>query len=181
MSDRDPDLSLGPLSLWLTKSRYASGHDAYSQALLDFELAVETTWSSVRASGEMSAGDLAVFHAELAEIQSTLGGEACLESMQSATLLSLNIKMTGLGRAEATFEVRLPMDEERHRVVWETDQTYLEPLLRQTRALTATYPWPFKAEPRPAERSETPNAPPASSGFWSKLGDVIFGKGDGPA
>ena len=182
MSDRDPDLTLGPISLWLVKSRYASGHDAYSMALLDFELAVETSWSSVRASGEISAGDVAVFHAELTEIQSKLEGEARLESMHSATLLSLTIKMTGLGRAEAIIEVRLPMDEERHRIFWETDQTYLEPLLRQTRALTAAYPSPFKAQPRPrpTERSETSAAPMAPSGFWSNLADVVFGKRDDP-
>lgn len=177
MIDRDPDLQSGPFRLWLSKSRCAQGDDPYSQALLDFDLVVETHWSSVRASGEISAGDLAAFQIDLIEVHASLAGNALLESTVSATRLSLEISVTHLGHAVFVLAVR-PDDEERHRVEWGGDQTDLEPLLHQLKAVLERHPSPYVPAPRAGASSTSVIR--RRLGFWSWLSDLVFGAKTSP-
>jgi hypothetical protein len=176
MMERDPDLSLGGFSLWVTGQPYADAEEPYGQDLLDFQTLIETPCSTVRTAGGLSAANLSGFSRDLDAIHKALDGEASLEAHEGEALLILNLAMKPLGHVEAILDLRLGYGDERHRFAWSLDQTFLEPLARQVRALSAAYPSPFPTRIR--ELSAAVN--PQKSDLTSRLLDAIFGKRPDP-
>lgn len=177
MTERDPDLVLSGFCLWVTGKPYSDVEDDYGQDLLSFETAVETRWSTVRAGGTLSAARLAGFSRDLASIVETLDGEAVLEACEGGTVLVLTLTMRPLGYVDAVLALQIGYDEEDHRIAWCLDQTYLGPLARQVRTLTAAYPSPYPASIPERVKAVEPERP----GLTSQILDTIFGKRAGPA
>lgn len=176
MTERDPDLVLSGFRLWVTGKPYSDVEDDYGQDLLSFETTVETLRSTVRGGGTLSAARLAGFNRDLASIVDTLVGEAVLEADEGGTQLVLTLSMRPLGQVDAALSMRIGYGEEDHRITWCLDQTYLDPLARQVRALTKTYPSPF-----PASILERVNAVETQRpGLATRLLDAIFGARTGP-
>lgn len=174
--ERDPDAVLGGFSLWITGRPYAHIQEAYGQDILDFETLVESPWSTVRAAGQLSAAGLSGFSRDLNAIHKALNGEAVLEAVEGGAILILTLAMEPLGHVEATVDLRFnPGDEERHTFVWSLDQTFLEPFVRQARALAATYPSPFPAKILEPKVLSSPRP-----GLRDRLLDAIFGKRPDP-
>lgn len=175
--ERDPDLVLGGFSLWVTGLPYAHLGDDYGQDLLDFQTLIETPWSTVRATGVLSAASLSGFGRDLTAIYEGLEGDAVLEAIDGEAILVLTLTMKPLGHVEAVVDLRFNLgDEERHRFAWGFDQTFLKPFARQVRTLAGAYPSPFPArilEPSRAVESQ-------KSGLTSRLLDAIFGKRPDP-
>lgn len=177
MMERDPDLSLGGFSLWVTGQPYADAEEPYGQDLLDFQTLIETPSSTVRAAGGLSAANLAGFSRDLDAIHEALDGEAGLEAHEGEALLILNLVMKPLGHVEAVLDLRLGYgDDERHRFAWGLDQTFLEPFARQVRALSAAYPSPFPARIRELSVAVGPQ----KSDLTSRILDAIFGRRTDP-
>jgi hypothetical protein len=177
MMERDPDLSLGGFSLWLTGQPYPDAEEPYGQDLWDFQTAIETPCSTVRTAGVLSAASLSGFSRDLNAIHETLGGEAVLEADGGGATLILTLAMRSRGHVETVLDLRLGYgDDERHRFVWDLDQTFLEPFARQVRALSSAYPSPFPA--RILERDRV--SEPQKSGLTSRILDAIFGKRPDP-
>ncbi len=177
MMERDPDISLGGFSLWVTGQPYADTGDSYGQDYLDFQTLIETPCSTVRAAGGLSAAILSGFSRELDAIHQALDGEARLEAREGEALLILNVATKPLGHVEAIIDLRSGYgDDERHRFAWGLDQTFLEPFARQVRTLSAAYPSPFPA--RILEPSRV--VEPQKSDLTSRILDAIFGKRPDP-
>ena len=173
MMDRDPDLTLGGFSLWVTGQPYPDAEEPYGQDLLDFQTLIETPWSTARAAGVLSAANLSGFSRDLDAILKTLDGDAVLEADGGGATLILSLAMKPLGHVEAVVDLRLGYeDDERHRFAWSLDQTFLEPLARQIRALSAAYPSPFPASILEPSRVLEPQ----KSDLTSRILDAIFGK-----
>lgn len=175
--ERDPDLSLGGFSLWVTGQPYADAGDPYGQDHLDFQTLIETPCSTVRAAGGLSAANLAGFSRDLDAIREALAGEVRLEAHEGEALLLLHLAMRPLGHVEAVLDLQLGYeDDERHRFRWSLDQTFLEPFARQVRALSAAYPSPFP----PRNLEPIPGAEPRKSNLLSRILDAVFGERTGP-
>ena len=176
MTARDPDLILGGFRLWVTGKTYADVEEDYGQDLLNFETSTETLWSTLRGAGTLSAAGLAGFDQDLTSIIDTLDGEAVLAAAEGGDRLVLALAMRPLGQVDAVLDLKIGYGEEDHRIVWALDQTYLDPLVRQVRALVRAYPSPFAA--RVLERADA--VEPQRSGLASRLIDAIFGARNGP-
>jgi hypothetical protein len=176
MMHRDPDLSLGGFSLWVTGQPYADAEEPYGRDLLDFEALIETPCSTVRAAGVLSAASLSGFSRDLDAIHDALAGDAVLEASDGESRLVLTLAMRPLGHVEAVLDLRSDPGDESHRFAWGLDQTFLGPLARQVRALSAAYPSPFPARSlEPARVAEPPK-----SDLSSRILDAIFGKRPDP-
>lgn len=173
MMDRDPDLTLGGFSLWVTGQPYPDAEEPYGQDLWDFQALIETPCSTVRAAGVLSAASLSGFRGDLDAIHETLDGDAVLEADGGGATLILTLAMKPLGHVETVLDLRLGYgDDERHRFAWSLDQTFLEPFARQVRALSAAYPSPFPARILQPSRVVEPR----TSDLTSRILDAIFGK-----
>lgn len=176
--ERDPDLALSGFRLWVLGKPYGDAEDAYARDLLDFRTSVATPWSTIKASGVLSAAGLAGFSRDLTAIYETLAGEAVLEAPDGDAILVLTLTMKPLGQVEAAVFLRLgPKQDEDHRIVWRLDQTFLESLTRQARALAIAYPSPFTA--KAAEPATSAGS--AKPGVVTRLLDIIFGERTGSA
>lgn len=174
MMDRDPDLSLGGFSLWVTGQPYADAEEPYGRDLLGFETLIETPSSTVRAAGMLSAASLSGFCRDLNAIHEALEGDAVLEAHDGESILILTLAMKPLGHVEAVLDLRSNLGDENHRFAWGLDQTFLKPFAHQVRAFSAAYPSPFPA--RVLEPTRV--AGPQKSDLTSRILDAIFGKAD---
>lgn len=171
--EREPDLSLGGFSLWVTGQPYADSDEPYAQNILNIEVAIETPRSAARAATVLSAASLSGFSRDLDKALVTLSGEAVLLADESENSFTLNLAMKPLGHVSAVVDLRLGIDDaEDHRISWGLDQSYLDPFARQVRGLAMAYPSPFTAC-APDTKTAVAAVPPNR---LSRLMDLIFGE-----
>jgi hypothetical protein len=125
--ERDPDIRIGPLRLWVGGRETLEAHDYWDGNWVLVHVIVETASSTVRASGTfLHLSELKSFHDEVATLHRTLSGQARLKPMEP----NVAIDLRGNGRGQIEVDIRLTDDHlaESHQFYDAIDQTFLPPV-----------------------------------------------------
>jgi hypothetical protein len=131
---------LGPFQVWVRGRQFPDAQDSWDGNWLNVVVHCGTHGASVWAEGPiLDTVSLSGFRTGLAALYETLGGEAVLESLEP----NVRVDVSPSDRA-GHMRVRVAITPDHlhqaHRFEFDTDQTYLPPLLTQLDSVLKTFP-----------------------------------------
>jgi len=134
-----PDIKLDALQIWIHGRQYPNEVDYWDGNWLNVTAHCGSQGADVWTSGDiLHVPDLARWLVDLEAMNKSLSGEADLVSLEPE--LSVELKMSGLGRIEMKVEITPDHMTQEHSFHFELDQSYLEDIIARCRTLLAKYP-----------------------------------------
>ncbi|QLC20776.1 hypothetical protein HFP51_00395 [Parasphingopyxis sp. CP4] len=139
MTEMTPDLVMEGLSVWIHGREFPDSNDFWDGNWLRLRATMAADEAKVTIDGAyLRIEDFARFHKQLAEMHSSLSGEAALGGLEPN--ISLTLKMHRTGHVAGSVEITPDHVEQFHRFEFGLDQSYLPPILDSLEALLAAYP-----------------------------------------
>jgi len=136
---KEPDLQSGALSIWVLSRAFPESRDYFDGNWLVVRATVNVGRSSVTTEGViLMTADFARFRDELATMQTTLVGEARLDSYEPNLKLVLSAR--SLGHISWKLEITPDHLNEHHTFEDGFDQTYIKPLIDSCDAILERFP-----------------------------------------
>ena len=135
----DPQIKLASLEIWVHSREFPNEQDYWDGNWLRVTARCSAPGALVLASGPIvHLSEIDRWHTDLRQMKETLSGNAILACVEPN--LSVALAASSLGRVK--MEVKITPDHltQQHSFTFEIDQSYLDPLLRQCRAMLETYP-----------------------------------------
>ena len=134
-----PDIKLNGLQIWIHGRQYPNEHDYWDGNWLNVTAHCGGKGADVWTSGDfLHVPDLARWLAGLEEMKQTLRGAADFVGLEPE--LSVEVRMSGLGQMQIKVEITPDHMTQEHAFQFELDQSYLEALIANLRAVLAKYP-----------------------------------------
>ena len=166
----DPDITLGPLNVWVRDRPYADASDDRDASWLDIRAEVRVPGAVVSCEGPyLRTVELEDFLNQLDAANRALSGSALLETLEPN--LKVEVVFRALGHAELKIDITPDHLSQNHRFWDGTDQTYIQEAIRQIRTVLSEYP----VLGRPPGKTGKPSASKLA-GIGSALADAVFGK-----
>jgi hypothetical protein len=135
----EPDLRLEGFRLWIHGLERPDASDYWDGNWLQVTASVEAAGSWVEASGTfLRTDELAAFAGQMAAVDATLAGKAELTCMEPQ--LRILLEGNGLGHIAVTIDLTPDYVNQSHRFRFDTDQTWLRPLLNALEAILDKHP-----------------------------------------
>ena len=137
--DRDPDLKLGGLSVWVLRREFPDAEDYWDGNWLDVFARVEAPGASVEASGPwLRNTEVGGFLDQLETVYRDLSGTAKLDC--SEPYLGAEVTCDALGHVEITVSITPDHLTQSHRFTFELDQTFLQETIRGCKGVLERFP-----------------------------------------
>jgi hypothetical protein len=127
IADRQADLRLAGLAIWVDGFEFPDASDSYDSDWLNVRVRMDASGVTVKSSGSiLMASDFARFRSQLASMQTKLVGQAELSGLEPD--LKVVLKLRELGHMDAEIEIK-PDYSQLHQFSLELDQSYLPGLI----------------------------------------------------
>jgi hypothetical protein len=135
----EPQIKLRGLQIWIQGRQFPDEQDYWDGNWLNVTAHCETYQASVWTNGPiLHVSDLARWFADLETMNRTLSGAADLVSLEPE--LSVELEMNDLGHVGMRVEITPDIMTQEHSFEFEIDQSYLDGLIDNVRALLEKYP-----------------------------------------
>ena len=133
--DIEPDLDFCGLSLWVEGREFPEADGNW----LVVRAEMRASGAFVKCSGPiLTTVDVEQFRDDVADMISTLAGEATLTGLEPG--INITLKMLGRGRVEGVIEITPDHLNQDHRFIVEADQSYLPALISSCDAILSRFP-----------------------------------------
>jgi hypothetical protein len=138
--DSPPAIQLAGLKVWVHGYESPGATDVWDGNWLTVTAHCEASGASVWVSGSiLDAVGIAAWHHGLQTMYDTLQGEAVLECPEPDLRVRV-VFVDHVGHIEITVEITPDYGHQRHKFVFDADQTYLPLVIEQCRVLLASHP-----------------------------------------
>lgn len=138
--DRDPDLMIAGLKVWVLRRQYPDSDDYWDGNWVEVDATCEADGSHVRARGPfIHLSELGRFRDACAAIHEELTGEASLDCMEPTLGATLTFS-DSLGNIDARISLSPNHLEQTHDFLFRIDQSHLPYILRGLSAILEKYP-----------------------------------------
>ena len=135
----EPQIKLGGLQIWIHGRQFPNEQDYWDGNWLNVTAHCGTDQASVWTSGPiLHVPDLVRWLTDLEVMNRTVSGAADLVSLEPE--LSVELKMNNLGHVRMRVEITPDNMTQEHSFEFEIDQSYLDALISNLRALLEKYP-----------------------------------------
>lgn len=135
----EPDLTFCGLSIWVEGREFPDASDYWDGNWLVVRAEMKASGALVECGGPiLMTGDVERFRDGVAEMFTTLAGEAALEELEPG--IKLTLRMRGKGHVEGVVDMTPDHLNQQHRFNVEADQSYLPALVSSCNAILGRFP-----------------------------------------
>ena len=141
----EPSISIGPLKIWISGRQFPDHQDYWDGNWLNATALCEGEGSRVKLHGAfIHLGELQKWKEDLQQFQRTLVGSVELPTIEPTLQIKFVARKSGTGHLDCEIELTGNHMSERHRFLFDIDQSYLPGLISQLSAVLREYPFQDK-------------------------------------
>jgi hypothetical protein len=139
--EQEPSIAIGPLKIWISHRQFPDHEDYWDGNWVNATALCEGEGSRVKASGAfIHLGELQQWKDDLREFHRLLTGFVELPTMEPTLRVKITARSSATGHLDCEVKITGNHMSERHRFLFEIDQSYLPGLLSQLTDILREFP-----------------------------------------